>query len=80
MIWRKPLPISIDEFEKKGTEISDRKSVTDVIRKGEAYTTKEIATLLNISHASARQRLLRHLEKGEVVRKKLHGKSFWALC
>ena len=70
----------IDEFEKKGTEISDRKSVTDVIRKGEAYTTKEIATLLNISHASARQRLLRHLEKGEVVRKKLHGKSFWALC
>ena len=74
------MPISIDEFEKKGTEITEHKSVLAVIRKGEAYTTKEVATLLGISHASARQRLLRHLEKGEVVRMKLHGKSFWALC
>ena len=72
------MPISLDEF-KKGSEITDRKPATDFMQPSTAYSTKEISELLGISQASARQRLLRHLEKSEVVRKKIRGKAYWAL-
>ncbi len=72
------MPISLDEFN-QGAEITDRKPATDFMQPNTAYSTKEISELLGISQASARQRLLRHLEKSEVIRKKIHGKAYWAL-
>ena len=72
------MPISIDEFN-QGTEITNRMPVMAVMREGTAYSTKEIAELLGISHASARQRLIRHLARDEIIRKKIHGRAYCAL-
>ena len=72
------MPISRDEFE-QGSEISENKPGMAYMQPETAYTTKEIAALLHISHPSARQRLLRHLEKDEVIRKRIRGRVYWAI-
>jgi predicted ArsR family transcriptional regulator len=72
----KQMPISIDQFA-AGSEVASKK-LLDVMDPNSAYTAKEIADLLGISPASARQRLTRAYEKGLVTKKRLDGKVYWA--
>lgn len=72
------MPIPKEQFD-QGLDVTERKPVTDVMQAGTGYSTKEIAEALGIHQASARQRLIRAFEAKTIQRKKIGGKTYWAL-
>ncbi len=70
------MPIDASKFDKEGVEVKPAQNIIDVMEKGQAYTTADLADILGVANASVNQRLKRAVEKGSVERKKVDGKIY----
>jgi len=76
------VPISIEEFKQLPAEKPPRAAVSneELLEelKNQAMTTQEVATFLGIKPGSARNRLVKLLEKGLVQVRYEGAKAYWA--
>ncbi len=53
-------------------------NLIESMQKDIAYTTKEVAEILNIEASLARSRLQRAFDRQEVLKKNFNGLTYWA--